>query len=866
MKKVISKSKKFDMGKWEERLPLLASFFVPFVIAIVVAIDHGVYPFGERCVLQVDMYHQYCPFLAEFMDNIKNGESLQYTFNIGLGADFTSVYAYYLASPFYWFAWIFPEAAVVEFMTVITLLKFGLCGLTFGYYLKEHFKVNDYSISVFATVYALSSFMTAYAWNIMWTDCLILLPLIILGVEKLVNEGKCELYYVSLAVCIFSNYYISIMVCIFLVLYFAIIWLESNGGKLKAIFNFGWCSLLAGGTAAVLIIPEALLMRAAASGNSSFPETMEWYFNILAELSRHLLLSEDYVTGRDHWPNLYCGVFVLVFFVLYLLNRGISWKKKLPRVLLVVFFVVSFANNFLDFIWHGLHFPEALPARQSFLYMFLLIVISYETYVHRKELKIWHIIVAFLTDAAFLFASYQAYKDSDLAEEESAEVAEGIHFLGAGFDQFDISAIFILCYLVILLFYIIGNRNMKKMMCFCTCLMVLTEATVHFAVEGLGTSNRTTFLKGYEDYQNVLAFAENQEKAESKTGATFYRVELFERLTKNDAALHDFNSASAFQSIMNVDMSRFFQYVSMQIGKNSCSFDGATPLISAMFSMKYMIADNYLEDSPLRTMVDYSGEVYLYENHYSLPLGFVFPESLIEEWEYKGKSDVTNVNNLATMVGAKSPLLVPIECTNEAGVTTINAEQDSYIFVAYDKTSITNLTEEVSNGRTKKFTKVNFNYLLDLGYVSAGDEVKLTNSDNETLPAHAYMLNFEALDEAYAALSEQTMQLTKNDTTEIAGTIEITKPGYLTFSIVEEEGWTLYVDGQEREIDTLAEAFIAVYLEEGTHTIELRYETPGLKAGAAISLGCVAAFILTTLIKRKLAQLKVEKAMLATEE
>ncbi|MFQ8776332.1 MAG: YfhO family protein [Roseburia sp.] len=50
----------------------------------------------------------------------------------------------------------------------------------------------------------------------MWTDCLVLAPLIILGVEQLVKEKKAALYYVTLATAILSNYYISIMICIFL--------------------------------------------------------------------------------------------------------------------------------------------------------------------------------------------------------------------------------------------------------------------------------------------------------------------------------------------------------------------------------------------------------------------------------------------------------------------------------------------------------------------------------------------------------------------------------------------------------------------------------------------------------------------------
>ena len=46
--------------KWCKRLPLLAAFLIPLLISVIICIDHEVYPFGERCLLQVDMYHQYC--------------------------------------------------------------------------------------------------------------------------------------------------------------------------------------------------------------------------------------------------------------------------------------------------------------------------------------------------------------------------------------------------------------------------------------------------------------------------------------------------------------------------------------------------------------------------------------------------------------------------------------------------------------------------------------------------------------------------------------------------------------------------------------------------------------------------------------
>lgn len=90
---------------------------------------------------------------------------------------------------------------------------------------------------MFACAYAFSGYVAAYAWNIMWMDCILLAPLILLGLERLVKENRPTLYYVTLAVSVLSNYYISIMICIFLVLWFFAAWISdkrADGRRLSA--------------------------------------------------------------------------------------------------------------------------------------------------------------------------------------------------------------------------------------------------------------------------------------------------------------------------------------------------------------------------------------------------------------------------------------------------------------------------------------------------------------------------------------------------------------------------------------------------------------------------------------------------------
>lgn len=111
----------------------------------------------------------------------------------------------------------------------------------------------------------------------------------------------------------------------------------------------------------VLLLPEIAVLSASGSAEDSFPKTLEWYFSVIAELGRAAAVTTSY-TGNDHWPNLYAGAFTLVLVWLYVLNRRISWKEKVPRMLMLVFFLVSFADNQLDYIWHGMHFRRRCRA------------------------------------------------------------------------------------------------------------------------------------------------------------------------------------------------------------------------------------------------------------------------------------------------------------------------------------------------------------------------------------------------------------------------------------------------------------------------------------------------------------------------
>lgn len=814
--------------KWKKRMPLLLSFFLPLLIAVIVCIDHEVYPFGTQCILHIDMYHQYCPFFTEMLEKIRNGGSFLYSWQIGLGSDFVSVYAYYLASPLNWLLVLCPRGHVIEFMTILILVKIAFSGFSFGYYLKEHFGINDVRLSVFATAYALSAFVAAYSWNIMWMDSIALAPLIVLGLERLVKKGDGILYTITLALSIISNYYISIIICIFLVLYYVILFLEQKEERIRGMFRFAGYSLLAGGMGAFLILPEAIILGYTGSSGSTFPESVEWYFNVVAELARTCFLTEPY-TGRDHWPNLYCGAFVLLLFVMYLCNRSISWKKKLPRVLFLAFFVVSFANNILDYVWHGFHFPNSLPGRQSFLFIFLLLVLCYEALIKWEEARKLDLGIAVVAAAVFLVAARL------LSTEEQVD---GTSFV--------VTVVLIGAYALLLFAGRMTKDMMKRYLMLLLSIAMVVELAVNFDVTGLGTTSRTQYLASLEDYEKVLET--------TKSDDLFYRTEELERKTKNDASLYQYASATQFSSLMNINVSHFYQNLGLEGGKNFYCINGATPLVSAMLSLKYVIADNALEANSLRTLVNESGNAYLYENKYVLPIGYMMSEDVIANWDYEQDNEIAVQNELATLLGAKEDMLqklTPGLATAEEGVTTFTAETDGYYYATYTNHGSDNLTEVTTDGRERSFTKCSHGYTLELGYCEAGTTVTISNSDDEIIPMQLYLLNEQSLQTAYNTLNEQTMTMTKFTDTEVEGEISVEEEGRLVLSVPDEEGWTLCVDGKETEAESFGGAFISVHLSEGNHTIRLKYHTPGLRTGAIMSLSAVVIFVLVVVIKRK---------------
>lgn len=838
----IEKTSRPAGGLLKPRDGYIAAFFVPVVIMIIIFAQRGIFPFGEESFLRTDMYHQYAPFFSEFRHKLAEGGSLLYSWDIGLGVNFAALYAYYLASPLNWLLILCPGKYVIEFMTAAIVLRIGLAGLSFTCYLRKRSGVPDFGACFFGIFYALSGYMAAYSWNIMWLDCIVLFPLILLGLEQLVREKKGLLYCISLALSILSNYYISIMICMFMVIYFAVLmvldWENFKDGWGKCIGLFAGCSLLAGGLAAAVLLPEIFALQSTASGEMSFPQTVESYFSIVDMLARHIGNVQVEI-GLEHWPNIYCGTAVLMLFLLYLVCRNISLREKAVYCSLLLFFLTSFSVNVLNFIWHGFHYPNSLPARQSFIYIALMLTVCFQAYRNLDRFSDRSILAAFLGAVSFVLLS-QKFREGDEAYHFAV-------FYGAIF--------FLAVYAGLMVLYRRrgqGERGRKwaALAALLTLFTVCVEAAVNTTCTSVTTTSRTAYTADNEAVETLAASL--------KGSADFYRIEKTDQRTKNDGAWMHFPSVSLFSSMAHADVTEFMKSLGCEGSTNAYSITGSTPFVDCLLSVKYAFYPREQSMDRLEYVQDYQG-TYLYANRYALPLGFMIPDIMKNEWHLNMANPADVQNSLCSLFDAPDVLQEETGLGN--GPSLIYTPEESgeyYAFVSNKQVKSVSLKK----GEEKDtFDNINRGYLIEVGMVEAGETLAFQNEEgNEDLGIRLYRYNEAGLEHVYRKLAESPLILSVWEDDRLKGTVDAGMGGTLFTSIPYDKGWTVTVDGQERQPQELFGAFLGIELEPGSHVIECSYMPEGLKEGMMISLLCAAVLAAAVFISRRRRQ-KERKAM-----
>lgn len=801
----------------------IIAFVIPLIIMTALYIAREIYPFGNNCYLRSDMYHQYAPFFSELWNKLRHGESLTYSWDIGMGTNFTALYAYYLASPSNWFIVLFPQKYMIEIMNVIIILKLCLSSLTFTYYISKHFNTRKCTIALFGMFYALSGFVAAYSWNIMWLDCLVLLPLIILGLERLVNENRCFLYCITLGLCIYTNYYIAIMVCISVVLYFIVLMAAYKGTRrpviyVKKFLNFAIYSLLAGGLAACLLLPEFYAFTLSASNNIEFPKKLSLYFSILNIVTRHLINVPVHL-GLDHYPNIYCSVAVLLLFPLYVMDKKVDLREKIGKSALVLIFLTAFNLNIPNFIWHGFHFPNSLPCRQSFIYVFFLLAMCYEALSHLKSMTTKQ-----LGGALWIAIGILLFIEQVFTVDETYD-----------FTIVYISGAFILVYALIMLIHL-KHEFKVPVIIFIAFSLCIIECTINMDSTGIGTTSRSSYLLDYDAVKTVTQTVADDD-------SSFYRMDKkFGSRSNNDGAWHNYHSISTFSSTSNGAMEEFFGELGFEHSFNAYKYNGATLVTESLFSVKYAISNRILTESPLRSYYTGSDGEFIYKNNYTLPIGFMTYNDPYG-WEADSANDagIENQNSLIkNLTGISNVFTLTYENATDASFE-VKPVKAGHLYMIVRNTSCDTVTATINSSEYTYKDLKKGGTIIDLGYATPDDIIVI--SGDTSMNASVYTLESSRFIEAFNILNNNSLNVSEFTNNKITGTVNASKDATLICSIPYDKGWSVYIDGKKTETNNIYGALISVNVPAGEHTVTLKYMPVNFILGCIITSLCIIILI-----------------------
>ena len=851
----------------------ILAFIIPFLLIGIGFWKGKMHPFGDNQFLVTDLWHQYYPFFQLLQEKLQHGGSLLYSWRTGMGTNFLALMSYYAASPLNLLSFFVPKEEARTAMMVILMLKFACAGGFMAQCLRYVFKKNDPSIMLFGTMYAMCSYMMGYYWNTIWIDSVAMLPMVMLGLTALVREGKYRTYVISLAIALISSYYIGYMICIYVVItFFVLCVFEGTKPKrfLKRFLLVTGTSVMGGGLAAWILLPAYFALQLTHSADNSFPTASKWYSEWSDILANMLSFTE--VTSKEGLPNLYCGLLPVLLIGAFLIAKKIRLREKIAGILLLVFLLISCNLNYLDFIWHGFHFPNMLPYRFSFLFSFTLLIIAYRAYqiLLEEKLSMFQWCAMLAVGGIFLFIAYKSGVQPD-----DHKFVKYSAILGA-------------VYLVIILFRVFTPKQIVQGALSLVILFEMGAQSIN-GVKSVGSSGYSSYPSNNEDIQQLLKIRDQREDE------LFSRTELTMWYTLNDPSLYYYNGVSQFSSMANESITTFMRKLGVSASEagNRYFYGNNTPVTNLICDVKFIMAkDGYNGDSLNSSQIGESGATTLYREKCLPSLGYLCNLSS----EFYNMSESLNAfeqqNGIfKSMTGIDEDVFSPVDITHVGHVgyeVTRNdygdysytrqddAPDDSYLKYNYtaQQDGMLYATVHVDDQDDadiwyNDYVVHRYNigrqaYTFPLGEYQEGEMVTVRvpmKEDNKSgsVKIYVYQLNQDALLRGYEYLDQNRLHLSEFADTHFKGTVSSDTGRVLYMSVPFEKGWTVYVDGKKGNLLRLFDAMCAVNLEPGSHEIEMRYSPQGFVPGAVIAVLSAVGLMLLFLLELRKSQKKTEK-------
>ena len=794
------------------------------MVLVVLSIWGGVYPFGPESFLTEDLKYQYIDFFTWFRHVLTGEANVFYSFAQGMGSNTWGLYSYYLASPFNLIILLFDEAHLTLAIYIIVALKLACMNTAMAWYLRRRFTLQRTWALALALCYTWSTWTATNLRNPLWLDALILLPLMAWGCRQLLRKGSIVglslLVAVDVITCWYMAYITLLFCCLFVLFELAVMVFDEGehlGGKWIAgrAARFTTAILLGIGLSAWTFVPTILAMM---GGEAT--KAFSHFHTYPTALIRGFLPG---AWNLDHVPQFYTGLIPLVLAIAMLFEKRVDKRLRALTFFFAGFLVVSSVLGVLMYVWCGFRQPNGFYCRIAFLLSFLEIWAAAYLLMRRGEIRPAHL------------------KNAQTSWHEAN--AQRKHL----------------------------DPTLRALVPFGALALVLVD---------LGLNAHVCWTKLYVNYPQeahdayVSAVdAQMEELGELDTDA-FYRVDkTYNRAGAafNEGIAHGFNQLSTYSSANNPKAVAFLNSLGYSSeGEFSSVYAAPNLVMDSLLGVRYIGSWSKPVESTETTLPHSNVTSPLYCNPHALSLGYPSANGTDSESTLQGDNPFERQNALfAELTGIDRPLYTQLQgvdqSRSDASITWAVELPAHTIGYTYAQTGVESdwsqsvgliVGGEMISSEATRFSH-NVRAFGESGDESTQHEISMVQGSPETqLPPKSqclfYALNIDVFEEGIVRLQSRQFTPDVFEDGHVEGAYNAEMQTDLVLSIPYDKGWSATIDGKEVALSpAFGGGMSQIQVPEGSHRIEMRFQSSGFTVGCAASIAALAACLVVARVQKR---------------
>lgn len=885
------------------------SFIIPLFICVLSCESLHITPFGNHSLMISDANTAYIDILGFMRDIFIGKRDFLYSLNNGLGDSNMIGWGFGSFHPLFLLSLFCDITNYPLLFTWISVIDFSICGFTMYLLLEDISKgwgeseCNNYVLTnlIFSTSYALIGFNVANVFQLIFFTGVQLLPIIVLGLRRLLNGKSPALYSISLACLILTNFYFGYMICILSFVLF-MLWLfgagKSSSARKHISLMYFVSSCVAGLMSAFIWLPALISQKGARLDQNSFLDfSMKENMPILDMFSKFFTGANDTSELSSGLPNVFCGILVLYFVIVFFVDKKNDIKNKIIHGIPLLFYALSFYIVAFSMCMQGFSKTNWFNYRYSFVFSFLMILTAADEFRRLENIS-----KKTLGQALSIFIGLTILTFS---KEHT--------FVSGGEMLIDVALLFIM------LFAILWHKNdpIKAPANILSILLLLLCCINLYANYTICTYKIRPFEKMVSDFQkSILAKSALMEGIQSKD-ESLYRMESDDKggmVGCNEGYLLNYNGVASFGSSKKTTLSRGLNQLGIYWYSTNIGYSHHTvPAVDSLLGLKYLVSKNNLSaQKAYKRMIGIEDDS-LYENPYALPLSVLSANSLRDiSFTYDA---FQNINNIWKQMSGEN-LNIYTEEENIDFVVHESMDGTSIKKAEADKTvgeSNSNSSDNKNKSQNIQSNVEVFDWQYGNAYISYSFRAKqdgaiyaynggsLTEEYGSSAMPMQYLGTYKKgeivkgkIPMADGSISEDTvnwicgnfhvayenksvLEQYSQKLQASSGTVEKVKDShlkgwvdvdqnssYLFFSIPYDNGWNLYIDDQKTPLSQAGTLFMSAAVNKGQHSYELKFVPVGMREGLAVSgvafIGFIVMMITFLISKTKHAVDKVRSS------